>query len=131
MTDDRHTQAAPLFEQTNARLMAALAELASDSVIVMGGFIASTVDGVTTTLGRGGSDYTAAIGSRTGAGRNSDPDGRRRNADGQTHYSADGYRVKTCSFAEAAELACSARRCLWWHPATVLPAIQKTFRFGF
>src|SRR5271170_267013 len=59
VTDDRHTQAAPDFVNTDARLAATFRDLAGASVVVMGGFIASTEDGVTTTLGRGGSDYTA------------------------------------------------------------------------
>ena len=61
VTDGRHTQAAPLFPETNARLMAVIPQSAQTHVPVMGGFIASTVNGVTTTLGRGGSDYTASI----------------------------------------------------------------------
>jgi len=124
VTDDRHTQAAPLFEKTNARLAAALAELASDSIIVMGGFIASTEDGVTTTLGRGGSDYTAAI---VGAGIGAEEIQIWTDVDGMLTCDpailARGYRVKTCSFAEAAELAYFGAKVL--HPATVLPAIEK------
>src|SRR5205807_8754614 len=61
VTDRRHTQAAPLFAETNARIAAQVPAAARDRVVVMGGFIGSTEDGVTTTLGRGGSDYTAAI----------------------------------------------------------------------
>ena len=62
VTDRRHTQAAPLFEETNRRLRGnARADCWTSHVVVMGGFIASTEDGVTTTLGRGGSDYTASI----------------------------------------------------------------------
>ena len=48
VTDRRHTQAAPLFEETNRRLRATLVPmLAAKRVVVMGGFIASTEDGVT------------------------------------------------------------------------------------
>ncbi len=61
VTDRRHTQAAPLFAETNAKLMAVIPQLAQTQRPVMGGFIAATEDGVTTTLGRGGSDYTASI----------------------------------------------------------------------
>ena len=43
------------------RLAAELRPLAEHRVVVMGGFIASTEEGVTTTLGRGGSDFTASI----------------------------------------------------------------------
>ena len=101
VTDDRHTQAAPQVEQTNARLAAALAELAGDSVMVMGGFIASTEDGVTTTLGRDrGSDYTAAI---VGAGIGAEEIQIWTDVDGMLTCDptilAEGYRVKTCSFA--------------------------------
>ena len=61
VTDRRHTQAAPDFPETYARLAATIPPLARDAVVVMGGFIGSTKDGVTTTLGRGGSDFTASI----------------------------------------------------------------------
>ncbi len=61
VTDKRHTHAAPIFSETYARLAAQVKPLAEKSVVVMGGFIASTEDGVTTTLGRGGSDFTASI----------------------------------------------------------------------
>lgn len=61
ITDDRHTQAAPLFSESFDRISATVPELARDRVVVMGGFIGSTLSGDTTTLGRGGSDYTASI----------------------------------------------------------------------
>jgi aspartate kinase len=124
VTDRRHTQAAPLFEQTNEKLTAAMREMARNAVVVMGGFIASTEDGVTTTLGRGGSDYTASI---VGAGIGAEEIQIWTDVDGM--LTADptilpgGYRVKTCSFAEAAELAYFGAKVL--HPATVLPAIEK------
>jgi aspartate kinase len=123
VTDRRHTQAAPLFAKTNAKL-SAIPPLGGDSVIVMGGFIASTEDGVTTTLGRGGSDYTAAI---VGAGIGAEEIQIWTDVDGMLTCDptilASGYRVKTCSFAEAAELAYFGAKVL--HPATVLPAIEK------
>ena len=124
VTDHRHTQAAPIFCETNARLAATIPQLAKDHVVVMGGFIASTEDGITTTLGRGGSDYTAAI---VGAGIGAAEIQIWTDVDGM--LTADptilpgGFRVKTCSFAEAAELAYFGAKVL--HPATVLPAIEK------
>ncbi len=124
VTDKRHTQAAPLFAETNAKLAAAIPELARQHVPVMGGFIASTLDGVTTTLGRGGSDYTASI---VGAGIGAEEIQIWTDVDGM--LTADptifpgGHRVETCSFAEAAELAYFGAKVL--HPATVLPAIEK------
>ena len=124
ITDKRHTQAAPNFPETYARLSKIIPPLAAQSVVVMGGFIASTEDGVTTTLGRGGSDYTAAI---VGAGLDAEEIQIWTDVDGM--LTADptilpgGHRVKTISFAEAAELAYFGAKVL--HPATVVPAIEK------
>jgi aspartate kinase len=124
VTDRRHTQAAPLFEETNRRLRATLLPLLDHSVVVMGGFIAATEDGVTTTLGRGGSDYTASI---VGAGIGAREIQIWTDVDGM--LTADptilpgAHRVKVCSFTEAAELAYFGAKVL--HPATVLPAIEK------
>jgi aspartate kinase len=124
VTDRRHTQAAPIFGETYARLAAVVPALAAKHVVVMGGFIASTEDGVTSTLGRGGSDYTASI---VGAGIDADEIQIWTDVDGM--LTADPtllesvYRVKQCSFAEAAELAYFGAKVL--HPATVLPAIEK------
>jgi aspartate kinase len=124
VTDKRHTQAAPNFPETYARLAATLPPMARESVVVMGGFIGSTEDGVTTTLGRGGSDFTASI---VGAGIGAEEIQIWTDVDGM--LTADpsilpgGHRVRTISFAEAAELAYFGAKVL--HPATVLPAIEK------
>jgi len=124
VTDSRHMQAAPLFAESNAKLDATIPPLARKQVVVMGGFVGSTQDGVTTTLGRGGSDYTASI---VGAGIGAEEIQIWTDVDGM--LTADptilpgGYRVETCSFAEAAELAYFGAKVL--HPATVLPAIEK------
>src|SRR5436190_7055286 len=124
VTDRRHTQAAPLFTETYARLEKTIPPLARKQVVVMGGFIGSTEDGVTTTLGRGGSDYTASI---VGAGIGAKEIQIWTDVDGM--LTADptilpgGHRVKTISFAEAAELAYFGAKVL--HPATVVPAVEK------
>ena len=124
VTDHRHTQAAPLFEPTYTRLAATIPPLAAKQVVVMGGFIASTGDGVTTTLGRGGSDFTASI---VGAGIGAEEIQIWTDVDGM--LTADptilkgGHRVKMISFAEAAELAYFGAKVL--HPATVVPAVEK------
>ncbi len=124
VTDRRHTQAAPLFDQTNRRLQETIIPLAEHYVAVMGGFIGATEDGVTSTLGRGGSDYTAAI---VGAGIGADEIQIWTDVDGMLTADPtvlpDAHRVKVCSFAEAAELAYFGAKVL--HPATVLPAIEK------
>ena len=124
VTDRRHTQAAPIFPETYRRLAAVIPPLADSKVVVMGGFIASTEDGVTSTLGRGGSDFTASI---VGAGINAKEIQIWTDVDGM--LTADptiftgGHRVKTISFDEAAELAYFGAKVL--HPSTVIPAIER------
>jgi len=124
LTDRRHTQAAPLFLQTYARLNAAIPPLLDKAVVVMGGFIGATEEGVTTTLGRGGSDFTASI---VGAGIGAEEIQIWTDVDGM--LTADpgiiphAHRVKTISFAEASELAYFGAKVL--HPATVVPAVEK------
>jgi len=124
VTDRRHTQAAPHFAETYKRLCGSVPALAAKHVVVMGGFIASTEDGVTSTLGRGGSDYTASI---VGAGIGAEEIQIWTDVDGMLTSDPTilpgGYRVRQCSFAEAAELAYFGAKVL--HPATVLPAIEK------
>jgi aspartate kinase len=124
VTDRRHTQAAPDLPETYRRLAERVPALACDAVVVMGGFIGASHDGVTTTLGRGGSDFTASI---VGAGIGAEEIQIWTDVDGM--LTADptilrgGHRVKTISFAEAAELAYFGAKVL--HPATVVPAIEK------
>lgn len=124
VTDHRHTHATPNFPETYKRLEATLPGLAAQRVPVMGGFIGATEDGVTSTLGRGGSDFTASI---VGAGVRADEIQIWTDVDGM--LTADptifggGHRVKIISFAEAAELAYFGAKVL--HPATVIPAIER------
>jgi aspartate kinase len=124
VTDHRHTQAAPLFEESYAKLAATIPPLLKNHVVVMGGFIAATQDGITTTLGRGGSDYTASI---VGAGIQAeeiqiwtDVDGMLTADPGMVPHA---HRVKVISFTEAAELAYFGAKVL--HPSTVNPAIDR------
>jgi aspartate kinase len=124
VTDRRHTQAAPQYPETYRRLEATLPPLAAHKVVVMGGFIGATEDGVTSTLGRGGSDFTASI---VGGGVRAEEIQIWTDVDGM--LTADptilpgGHRVKNISFAEAAELAYFGAKVL--HPATVIPAIER------
>ena len=125
VTDSNHTRAAPLFEETNTRLLSKVAPLlAASRVPVMGGFIGSSKAGITTTIGRGGSDYSAAIvGAGLDAGRIeiwTDVDGMMTT---DPNLCAQARRIKIISFDEAAELAYFGAKVL--HPATVLPAVQK------
>jgi aspartate kinase len=124
VTDHRHTQAAPIYPETYKRLLEVIPPLAKNKTVVMGGFIGSTEEGVTTTLGRGGSDFTAAI---VGAGIGAEEIEIWTDVDGM--LTADptilpgGHRVKTISFAEAAELAYFGAKVL--HPSTVIPAVER------
>lgn len=124
VTDDHFTRAQPLLDQTYALLREKVAPFVDESVVVMGGFIGSTQNGQTTTLGRGGSDYTASI---VGAGLDAEEIQIWTDVDGM--LTADprivprGHRVKSMSFAEAAEMAYFGAKVL--HPATVLPAVEK------
>jgi aspartate kinase len=124
VTNDEFTQAAPQFDETYRRMRETVAPAAQDAVVVMGGFIGATEDGQTTTLGRGGSDYSAAI---IGASVDAEEIQIWTDVDGM--LTADprimpgGYRVKSISFDEAAEMAYFGAKVL--HPATVQPAIEK------
>lgn len=124
VTDNRHTQAAPLLPQTYSRLSATIPPLMEEHVVVMGGFIAATEDGITSTLGRGGSDYTASL---VGAGIGAEEIQIWTDVDGMLTTDPaiypGGYRVKVISFAEASELAYFGAKVL--HPSTVAPAIEK------
>jgi aspartate kinase len=125
VTDETFMRAAPLFDDTNARLKEFVAPLVErGEVPVMGGFVGATRGGVTTTIGRGGSDFSAAI---VGAGLNADKIEIWTDVDGMMttdpNICPDARRIKLISFDEAAELAYFGAKVL--HPATVLPAIQK------
>src|SRR5579872_7396045 len=125
VTDSTYMQAVPHYEETNARLQERIQPLLpSGQVPVMGGFIGASRAGITTTIGRGGSDFSAAIfGAGLGAERIeiwTDVDGILTT---DPRICPDARRIKVISFDEAAELAYFGAKVL--HPATVLPAIQK------
>jgi aspartate kinase len=125
VTDDTHTRAIPFFEPTNARLTTQVKPVVdAGRVPVMGGFIGATRSGTTTTIGRGGSDFSAAI---VGAGLDAERIEIWTDVDGMMttdpNLCPDARRIKVISFDEAAELAYFGAKVL--HPATLLPAIQK------
>ena len=124
VTNNEHTRATPLGKETNARLRSIVGPiLDSGRVAVLGGFVGATLAGHTTTLGRGGSDYSGAL---VGAGV-----GRRRFRSGPTSMACSApTRVSSrrkagrhLSFAEAAELAYFGAKVL--HPSTILPAVDR------
>jgi aspartate kinase len=90
----------------------------------MGGFIASNEAGITTTLGRGGSDFTGAL---VGGALSAEAIEIWTDVDGimtaDPRVCSDALRVKLISFEEAAELAYFGAKVL--HPATILPAVKK------
>ena len=93
-------------------------------VPVMGGFIGSNEAGITTTLGRGGSDFTGAL---IGGALSADAIEIWTDVDGimttDPRVVPEALRVKVISFEEAAELAYFGAKVL--HPATILPAVKK------
>jgi len=125
ITDNRHTRATPMFGPTAEHARAHLLPLLRrGSVPVLGGFIAATQDGVTTTLGRGGSDYSAAIiGAVLDAQRIeiwTDVNGIMTT---DPKICSQARRIQSLSFYEASELAFFGAKVL--HPATLLPAMEK------
>jgi aspartate kinase len=125
VTDARHGQASPTWDVTNQRLQDALTPiLQEENVPVLGGFIASTSEGVPTTLGRGGSDFTAAIvGAALSAARIeiwTDVDGVMTT---DPKLCSDARVIRKMSFDDAAELAHFGAKIL--HPATLAPAVRE------
>jgi aspartate kinase len=125
VTDGQHTHAVPLFDESDPKLVATLRPLLkSGRIPVMGGFIGATREGITTTIGRGGSDFSAAI---FGAALDAecieiwtDVDGMKTT---DPRLCPDARRLAVVSFDEAAEMAFFGAKVL--HPATLLPAVQK------
>jgi len=124
LTDTRPGKAEPLIPETDVATRAALQPLiAAGTVPVLGGYMGATPEGVTTTLGRGGSDYSAAlVGAALGAEEIqiwTDVSGV-LTADPKVAPAAR--TITRLSFAEASELAYFGARVL--HPKTILPAIR-------
>ena len=125
VTDATHTRALPQMAETREKSKKKILPLLGKKKIpVMGGFIAATSAGVPTTLGRGGSDYSAAI---IGAALDADRIEIWTDVEGMMttdpRLCADAKTIKQISFNEAAELAYFGAKVL--HPATLLPAIHK------
>jgi aspartate kinase len=125
VTNDAYTAAAPIGEKTNAALRSVLTPiLAEGRIPVLGGFVGATANGVTTTLGRGGSDFTGAI---VGAAMGADEIQIWTDVDGM--LTADPRVVDAphvaphLSFSEASELAYFGAKVL--HPATIQPAVAR------
>ena len=125
ITDAEHNAAAPDMMETCDRARERIAPpLADGKVVVLGGFIGATAAGITSTLGRGGSDYSAAIfGSCLGVDEIqiwTDVDGM---LTADPRIVPQPRLVPQLSFAEASELAYFGAKVL--HPSTILPAVAK------
>jgi aspartate kinase len=135
VTDDQHTAALPLALETRAAVEREIVpHLLAGRVPVLGGFVGSTVDGATTTLGRGGSDYSAALIGAALHGLPGPAGARFACREIQIWTDVDGMLtadprvvdhpavVERLSFAEASELAYFGAKVL--HPSTILPAVS-------
>jgi len=125
ITDDQFASAAPLFNEIEEKIgPTLLPHMEAGKIVITQGFIGATRQGVTSTLGRGGSDYSAAIiGSLLNAEEIqiwTDVDGI-LTADPRMVPSAS--KLKVISFQEASELAYFGAKVL--HPSTILPAVKK------
>jgi aspartate kinase len=125
VTDARHEAAQPDGEATDERLRTRVRPLLDEGLVpVLGGFIGATADGHTTTLGRGGSDYSAALfGAGLGAAEIqiwTDVDGM---LTADPRVVAGPRVVPHLSFDEASELAYFGAKVL--HPSTILPAVRR------
>ncbi len=125
VTDSRFGEASPLMDETRQAARRVLLPLVERNLIpVMGGFIGRTCEGATTTLGRGGSDYSAAIiGAAIGAEEIqiwTDVDGM-MTCDPRLIPAAR--IIERLSYLEAAELAWFGAKVL--HPKTIAPAIEQ------
>lgn len=124
-TDATHGRANPILPLSFERTRAALTPLLADGLVpVLGGYIAATADGTTTTLGRGGSDYSAAL---VGAALDAQEIQIWTDVSGvltaDPRIVPDARTVPSLSYAEAAELAYFGAKVL--HPKTIQPAMDR------
>lgn len=125
VTDDNFGAATPLMAKTRQRLQRRIKPLVERGVIpVITGYIAATEGGVSTTLGRGGSDYTAAI---VGAALDADEVWIWSDVDGiltaDPNIVPQARTLTDLSYAEAADLAYFGANVL--DPKTVRPVIES------
>ncbi|MBN1397101.1 MAG: lysine-sensitive aspartokinase 3 [Bacteroidetes bacterium] len=124
-TDDQFACAAPLFDEINTKAKEILSPiLESKTIVITQGFIGSNSKGITTTLGRGGSDYSASI---IGAALDAEEIQIWTDVDGvltsDPRIAPTAQKLRIISFREAAELAYFGAKVL--HPSTIFPAVKK------
>ena len=125
VTDGHFQNAAPRMDATRARIAERLVPLLEDGTVpIVTGFIGATEDGVTTTLGRGGSDYTAAI---LGDCLDADEVWTWTDVDGvmtaDPRTVPDARVIPVLSYAEVSELAYFGAKVL--HPRTIWPLVER------
>lgn len=125
VTDDSYGRAQPMMDETAVRVRELLRPLVAHAVVpVVPGFIGSTRDGVTTTLGRGGSDWSASV---IGALLPAEEIQIWTDVDGMLTVDPRlipaARVISEVSFEEAAELAYFGAKVL--HPATIKPAVER------
>jgi aspartokinase/homoserine dehydrogenase 1 len=122
VTDDKFGAAHWMEQETARRVRAFFASF--PRVAVVTGFIAATEDGITTTLGRGGSDFTAGI---LGACINAEEIQIWTDVDGimtaDPKAVPDAFVIPEISYVEAMEMSHFGAKVL--HPPTILPAMSK------
>ena len=125
VTDDVFGNASPLMEETRTRAANVVKPLLDQGVIpVVTGFNAATIDGRPTTLGRGGSDFSAAILAAAMDAEElwiwTDVDGIMT---GDPRLIPDARVLDEITYSEAAELAYAGAKVL--HPRTLAPLIER------
>ena len=125
VTDSTFQKAVPIDAAIEMRAEEKIRPLVNGGKVpVLGGFVGSNEAGITTTLGRGGSDFTCAL---IGGAMHADAIEIWTDVDGimtsDPRVCPDALRVKVISFEEAAELAYFGAKVL--HPATILPAVKR------
>lgn len=124
VTDENFQSASPLMAQTQVRTDEVLGSaLKSGITPVVTGFIGATLNGISTTLGRGGSDYSAAI---VGAALNSDEVWIWTDVDGvmstDPRVVSEARTIDALTYREISELAYFGAKVL--HPKTIRPVLE-------
>ena len=124
ITDDHFQNASPDMEATKRKTNDVLEDLLDNGIVpVITGFISATPEGVTTTLGRGGSDYSAAI---IGKALNADEVWIWTDVDGvmtvDPRLVKEATTIPELTYREVAELAYYGAKVL--HPKTIHPVIE-------
>jgi aspartate kinase len=125
VTDDKFQNAVPLMDLTRERVLARLSPMLDEGIVpIVTGFIGATESGVTTTLGRGGSDYSAAI---LGDCLDADEVWIWTDVDGvmtsDPRLVPDARVLSILSYNEVSELAYFGAKVV--HPRTIRPVVER------